>query len=530
MNIYAIIYNRKLFKEDKTMKKLMAKIVVFASAVATAVGIGVVAASAAEYKLTDSIEGQVIYSDTYLGTGDYFTVITGGNTLQVDQTYRREYIYDKTLPEGSRVTKLPVDEAFNFRLKTTGTGNATRRAVSFTTATDNATLVIYAVNGSSAPENANRSMTVEGPSGFMEEGLCQGTNTETYQGRTVGVARKETVQLGAAGTYYIYSPDGSFSIYELIVDDGDGPVQYWAPAIPATPSTTTAYPSAEDGFVYHITNANNANNVRDLNTQFNTVNHNGVMNSERIRLGEDAYSDLHATEANIENNGFITFEYSSEDSFKIRVVAASSGADTTRDVYLGTYKDGEFTQIGVGTAVGNTGTNLVFNIPGSENAETVTYAVYVKPREADGTMKPAQNTDIKNIEILTYGDYYTTPYLTLDTPVVEGNALTVTGKFNNFSGNAFEISEIWLEATSPQETPEAATWKGPNPVTYLDNKDGTVSFKAYFVDENKNDFIPETSVKIQAHAKYETPESGADDFAPNISRTEIISNAVKYTK
>ncbi len=516
------------------MKKLMAKLAAFVFVMAVSVGISITAASAAEYKFTDSLQGQVIYSDTYLGTGDYFTVVTGGNTMQVDQTYRREYVYDKTLPEGSRITQLPVEDAFEFRLKTTGTGNKTRRAVSFTTATDNATLTIYAVNGSGAPENAQRSMTVEGPSGFTAvEGLCQGSNTELYNGRNVGVARKETVDLGPAGTYYIYSPDGSFSIYELIVEDGDDPVQYWAPASPATPSTTTAYPSDSDGFVYHITNAKNLNDVRDFNAQFNVQNHNGVTNSERIRLGEAAYPNIDTADATIENNGFITFDYADEDAagFKIRVVAASSGSDTTRDVYLGTYEDGEFTEIGVGTAVGNTGTNLVFDIPAGGSTDTITYAVYVKPREVNGELKPAQNTDIKNIEILLYGDYYTTPYLTLDAPVVEGNALTVTGRFNDFSGNAFEISDIWIEATSPQETPEAAKWKGPNPVVYLNEEGGgVVSFKAYFVDESKNDTIPETSVKLQAHATYGTPEDGADDFAPYIPPTEIISNAVKYTK
>lgn len=519
------------FKEDKTMKKLLAKIAVFSSIMALAVGISSAAVSAAVYKLTDAMKGQVILNDTYLGTGDYFTVVTGGNTMMIDGN-TRSYIYDKNA-EGDKITH--EENRFQTRLKTSGDGNTTRRAIAFNTATDNATLVIYAVNGSSAAENAGRSITVEGPEGFTKvEGLCKGSNTEPYNGRNVGVARKETVPLGPAGTYYIYSPKGSFSIYELEVTDGDGEVRYMAPSDAVTSSVTTVYPDPSEYDLIHITDVNGSGDVRELNAEYNAVNHGGVANNSRIRLGAAAYEALGAKEATIENNGFITFDYADTGAagFKVGLVAASSGASSSRDICLGIYENGEFTELDRGTAVGNAGTNIVLNVPAGGSTEEKTYAIYVEPyyKDSDDILDPAENTDIRSIELLLFGDYYTTPSITLDPPVKTASEVTVTGHFNDFSGGAFEVSDIWISAASSESSPEAAKWL-ENEVIYLkDNNDGTASFTAVFTEApGGKAIIPEEGVKLQAHARFAPSykDENVSSLPQNVS-PEIVSNAVRY--
>ncbi len=524
INVCAIIYNRNFIKEDKTMKKLLAKITVFASVMAMAVGISAVVASAAVYKLTDAMEGQVVTSDISLGTSDYFTVVTGHNTISIVPN-EKYYIYDQAAGTTTHIENAA--DAFHMRLKTNGDGDKTRRAISFTTATDNAELTVYAVNGSGAASNAGRSMTVEGPASFKKTGVCLGSTTESYNGSSVAVVRKETIPLAAAGTYYIYSPKGSFSIYDLQVKDGDGAAKFWAPSDAITSSVTTAYPDPI-GAVTQITLGNSV---------VNGVNHNGdTSNNARIRLGLDAYDST--SPVTIASCGFITFDYADVDGygrFAVDVRAASSGATTSREVFIGTYSDeGVFEDIDSGFAVGNSGTDIVFDIPCADS-ETKTYAIYVKPydKDEDGVIEaPAENTDIMSIQLVGDGDYYTTPTITLDNPEIRGGELIVTGHFNNFSGEAFDVSKIWISATSEADTEEEATWKGtedgPNSIIYLiDDQDGTASFEAVFTDGN-NAIIPDKSVKLQAHAIYGLPDEVTNPDVTNIPNTVISSNAVKF--
>ncbi len=524
------------------MKKLLAKIAVFVSVMAVAVGISTVAASASVvYKLSEGLtSGLTMQNNTYLGTGDYFTVVTGGNSLIIDEN-DRYYIADKDGTIRDIVNDLD-GKTFGFRLKTNGRGSKESRCVSFTTAGP-ATLELYAVTGSSS--HPERYLTIVNSEGTIISGetekICTGSNTDTYGGKTVGVARKAVVELETADTYYVYCEDGSFSIYDMIVtDQGTDSIIYWPLAKDADASVTSPYPdpTAEE----KISAGNQLVDSGSGLVENKTIHDGLTNNAARIRLGKDAYEQLGATEATIGNNGFITFDYDGslqgKSNFKVNVLAASTGTTSSRNIYIGYFddtKEGDerFTEIGSGVAVGTSGTNIVYTVPVTEPGFK-TYAIYVKPYDKgnDNTMDPEENTDIRGISLLYDGGYYTTPSITLDEPVVNGSELTVTGHFNDFSGDAFEVDKIWISAATGESTQEAAVWHGSredevNQVIYLtDDGDGTASFTAVFTEKGAG-IIPGEDVKLQAHATYNIPDEPNDDVS-YIDPAEIVSNSVRY--
>ncbi len=532
------------------MKKLLAKIVVFVSTMAMAVGISSVMASASvTYELRAGITvGQVMQRDTYLGTGDYFTVVTGGNAMTIDGN-PRSYIYDQATNVVTHIEN--ASQQYKLRLKTSGQGDITRRNVAFTTS-GHAVVDIYAINGSTAADAANRSLTIAKEDGseegaVIQTGLCAGSTKATFEGKEVSVVRKSTVDLAEAGTYHIFCKDGSFSIYDIVVTEDSAAAEtplYWAQPVEMTPSTTLPYPDPESIITTSVTKAN------VLNNEVSAENHYGIENSQRIRLGADVHKKLYpnaynsdninTVPASIESCGFITFKYSGD--FNLNITAASSGSTSSREIFFGEYDetqegDARFSIISSGTVTGNVGESIVCNVTGDDTEKT--YAVYVMPYnkgtsngEPDDIIDPAENTDIRSIEIVSGdGAYYTTPSLTLETPQKNGNEVTVKGKFNKFNGDAFEVYQIWICGTTGQTEQNLAVWLGGadddenQMINLTKDPDGTVSFTAVFKNEpNGEATIPTETVKLQAHALYD----GIIEDVQGSYQEEIVSNAVRY--
>ncbi len=123
-------------------------------------------------------------------------------------------------------SKLTVDansksiDGFDFtqRLKTNGKGSITKRSVQYT-ATDAATLIVYAQSSSSS---SDRALVLADASGNV-------IGTQTALGASIS---KLTYEIPAAGTYYLYSADSGINMYYFAVDYPEVEVEEPKPELP----------------------------------------------------------------------------------------------------------------------------------------------------------------------------------------------------------------------------------------------------------------------------------------------------------
>jgi len=127
--------------------------------------------------------------------------------------------------------KKSIDEfSFTQRIKLGGTGTVEYRNIEYT-ATDAATLTVYAMSGSSS---ADRALVLANA-----EGTVVATNTAL--GASIS---KLTYEIPSAGTYYLYSADSGINVYYVSVayaevEEPADPVEPGTPVIPEEPAETT---------------------------------------------------------------------------------------------------------------------------------------------------------------------------------------------------------------------------------------------------------------------------------------------------
>lgn len=328
-------------------------------------------------------------------------------------------------------------------------------------------------------------------------------NTQTY---SVAAGNANTVNYASftstvGGTVTIATKGTRVGVTAIVITSG-GSVVTWPDASTQTSATTMLY-------------GGTATNILSGNTLTGATNVGGsASNKARIRIGKEAYGESTDTPTSA-NCGYITFDLT--EASNVAITAASSGSTSSRTFYLGSFDGTNFTDIAEITVTGNVGEVVTTEVPGAG-----TYAVYTKPKnvtdEITGVTStlPAENTDIKNIDIATIGSIYaTTPELTLGTVTVADGNMTVTGKFNDFTGTAFEVQSISLKSAIQNST----DWT-PNEITILkDNGDGTVEFTA------TGTYTAESSYKFQAIATY----NGIAEATISIQGDEAVSNVATYT-
>ncbi len=136
---------------------------------------------------------------------------------------------------GKKVTidgnKKEIDDfSFTQRIKLGGTGTVEYRNIEYT-ATDAATLTVYAMSGSGS---ADRALVLANA-----EGTVVATNTAL--GASIS---KLTYEIPSAGTYYLYSTDSGINVYYVSVayaeaEEPADPVEPGTPVIPEEPAETT---------------------------------------------------------------------------------------------------------------------------------------------------------------------------------------------------------------------------------------------------------------------------------------------------
>lgn len=472
------------------MKNFLKKVIASVSITAAVVAISsVVAFAGTTVYNVSNITNEKVAKDTVLTFSDVdasdakITWGGGGADILVDSPYTGD------TPNGVTFTK---------RIRPTG-GN---RSVTINLKADSTVdFYVCSTNGSDTGRDAVYTLT-------KSTGGAQNSNElSNANGKEV---KKVSFYIADAGTYTLTTSKDRLTLFGIAVTTDDGPTVYWPQGDTQTFETSDWVGGEPVNYAYNGALSNGAQAI-GVTPEAN----------KRVRIGATAHEASGEAVPTIASCGYISFP-GLDGGFTINVSAASSGATSTRTFYVGTVNDdGSFTDKATLAVTGNTASTVTAKIADTSASET--YAIYVKPymKDVEGvrTLSPAENTDIFTIDVAPFAAaYLTTPAVTLSSATIDTDGkLTVTGTFNDFSGDYYEVDSITLRAATGKDTQDAAVWT-INDITILkDNGDGTASFIAKADD-------PGVDARLQALATYD----GIDDLTADVQDVTIYSNLAFY--
>lgn len=467
------------------MKKTFLKSVVAAVVVTTAVALSSVAAFAATTMWVPNDDG----ADT--APASLGMVYDSSSTLTMSSS-RTGYFKDAIFADGTG--KFASKSGINIQSGVSGLPDTKSIAI---TPDENGTVSLYIARQSSDSGAAISlfNATVDGTTYTKGEQIG---STITSGGRSTADIEAITFDVVGGNSYLIYSNNSGAALFGIKLEGTGSEVLYWPTAESPTDASSSWIGGAPTTYFDKDTALNGATLVGGK-----------VSSGKKVRFGKDALAT--GAEVTIENMGYITFPGLDGD-FNVVVNAASSGS-AARPVALGTFDGTEFTKIAdFETVASATPDDVTISVAGGSSATT--YAIYLEPK-ADGTV--ADNTDIYAVSVISPSAVYvTTPEVTLSSATVEGDVLTITGTFNDFSGTYYEVDKITLNAATGKTTQDDAVWTANDITNLKDNGDGTVSFIAKAT-------APTTSAKFQAIAHY----TGIDENTADVD-TNAVSNLVTY--